>query len=48
MNSRRNFNKSNINYLKKYFSLFYLERHPSNYLVISGKYPIHHILFTRR
>jgi hypothetical protein len=31
-----------------YFSLVYLKRHPSNYLITNGKYPIYHILFNER
>jgi hypothetical protein len=30
-----------------YHSLVYLEGHPSNYLIISGKYPIYHFLFIK-
>jgi hypothetical protein len=28
-------------------SLIYLEGHPSNYLVTSGKYPTYHLLFIK-
>jgi hypothetical protein len=28
-----------------YHNLVYVERHPSNYLITSGKSPIYHLLF---
>jgi hypothetical protein len=31
-----------------YPNLTYLEGHPSNYLIINGKHPTHHFIFTKR
>jgi hypothetical protein len=46
VNARRNFNKIIIT--TKNNILIYLEGHPNNYLIISDKYFIYHLLFTRK